>query len=157
MKSGHGFTRYLLMAVLALPAAGCGGCTVTDETPDWEDWGQEFRNQLYLQWLGPAALTSAVGAAAPPGRMGGLNAIAMELAWRSCLQPPAEVSADAASVASVVGAAAPAGACGGLPAASALLSRDAQREALVKRLRAPSLFEVRQPHQPKTIRREMVW
>ena len=61
MKSVLASARYLLIALLALPAAGCVGCTVTVETPDWDDWGQELERQLYLQFAGPAVLTSAVG------------------------------------------------------------------------------------------------
>lgn len=157
MKPALASARYLLFAVLALPTAGCGGCTGIVETPDWDDWAQESGKQLCLQSFGPAILTSALGAAAPPGGAGGLNAIGTELAWRSCFEQQAKPLCDPAVIASAVGAAAPPGGCGGLTAVSALVGQDAHREAIGKPLHLPSLFEVQQPHQPKTIRREVVW
>ncbi len=157
MRSALAFARYPLLAVLALPAAGCGGCTFISETPDWEDVAQEFQEQLALQVIGPIVLTSGVGAAAPPGGGSGLSAIEMELAWRSRLGQQAEPPCDPAAAASAVGAAAAPGACGGLSAVGALVGRGAQCGALRKPLRLPSLFEVQQPHKPKTIRKVVVW
>ena len=155
MKPALVSTRYLLIVVLVLPAAGCGGCRVTVEKPDWDDLGQEFQKQIYLQMLGPTVLTSAVGAAAPPGGAGGLSAIGTELAWRSWYEQMTEPSVVPADVASAVGAAAPPGGCGGLAALTSLVGQDAHRKAHKKPV--PSLFEVQHPHQPKTIRREEVW
>jgi hypothetical protein len=146
--------RYLLIAALALPA-GCGGCTATIESPDWDDWSQELVGQLYLQIVGPAVLTGSVGAAAPPGG-GGLSAIATELAWRIRFEQEEWQPRDPEAVASAIGTAAQPGGSGGLSALCALVGQDARREQRGKSRHAPSLFEAVQPHEPKTVSREIV-
>jgi hypothetical protein len=149
--------RCLIMVPLALSITGCGGChgRGTLEMPDWEDLANEVANESYLQFLGPAAVTSAVGSATPPGG-GPLNAVAMELAWRS-LFDERTTQCDPVDVASAVGAATAPNPVVALLTLNALVGEDTPRAIVPNPIRLRSLFEQMQPHVPKRIRRELVW
>jgi|ERR1051326_5224278 hypothetical protein len=120
MKASSALPRYLIMAALALPAAGCNGCTVivqvSIQMPNLDGLGEELLNAMYLDFFGPEAVTSMVGTAASP--VGGpLNVLATEAAWRSWCESAFEGRFDtcnAADVASAVGIAAGSGPFGAL-------------------------------------------
>jgi hypothetical protein len=97
--------------------------------------------QVYLQFLGPSVVTSAVGAAAPPGGLGGLSALGTEMAWRELLQRQGDRPHKVAAIAGAVGAAAPPGGWVGLSILGAMAARGDQAELLGKPRRLPSLFE----------------
>jgi hypothetical protein len=82
--------RLVLAAVVALAAGGCARqaeVVVTQVVLPQvteallEDARRETR-RAYLEQLGPAVLAGAIGVSAPPGGMGGLPAVGLDLAWQ---------------------------------------------------------------------------
>jgi len=137
-------TRPLLLAALALPVAGCGGCQgqVTVEWPDPDDEAnREWCGQIYLMFQGPGVVASAVGAAAAPNGWGGLSALGTEMARRKLAEREFDEPDNLAAIAGAVGAGAPPGGRGGLSVLGTIAIRGDRVEHLGKHWHLPSLFE----------------
>ena len=143
------FSRFLLLATLALPAIGCDGCHFTPSEPVSKAALRELVGQLLMESEGPVIIASALGAAAPPGGMSGMSALSTEIAWRESCRKLVDHDDNVASAASVVGTAAAPGGWGGLNTLVALVARVDQSERVAKSWHMPSLFELTDPNRPK--------
>ena len=84
--------RYVLLLLEGVCAAGVllpGGCGVQGEVSVEFTPLEVDLSAAYRQFSGPMVVTSAIGAAAPPGGCGVLSALSIDAAWRTRLvQPP---------------------------------------------------------------------
>jgi hypothetical protein len=146
MKSLRRPARALLLAALTLPAVGCGGCQVNIGNQLVSALDAEMRKvvgEMYLQGFGPQCVAGAVGAAAPPGGLGGLSGLCMEMAGRDVVERELNRPGDLQAVAGAVGAAAAPGPAGGWSAVAMLDARWDQGKLPTYRWQIPSVFATR--------------
>ena len=150
MQAVRSCSRFLLLVTLTLPAVGCRGCQVNPTAPDSREVDAAIREaigEIYVKAGGPRVVASAVGAAAPPGGLGGLSALSMEIAFREYVERELSRDRDVGSAASFVGVAAASDGSGLLSVLVAMVAQAHRSDFSGKSWRLPSMFEAQDPKQ----------